>query len=949
VSAQGPNDHPKLEGTIKGAVSADLAALFQQQLTRIEQRRAAWLERARQATPPLFRKPLSPVAIVAVEKDAAAFQGWKTVVTGKPESVCNRPLLPGDSFILDFGEHFSGYFQFSLRRFDIPVDAPVRLSLIFGEVPAEVAEPFDPYPGSLTRSWLQDEVVNIDDVPQTVRLPRRYAFRYVKVTVVAASKHGKFGFAELGAEAITSADEARLLPYEPANAEDAALDQVSRRTLRDCMQTVFEDGPKRDRRLWLGDLRLQALANYASYRNYDLVKRSLYILAGTATDKGLVGTCSFERPEPVRGGNSILDYTALFAPTVLEYLEASGDRQTADDLWPLVLKQLDFTLEPVNHEGLFVPPKGWWLFVDWHRTLDKQASEHAIVLVGAKATRMLAERLGKDADAAFLSEIIPRMEAAAREQLWDDAQGLFISGPKREVSWASQAWMVLAGVSSPEQARRALAGVLQHANAEKPVTPYMHHYVVEALLAAGLRDEARAHLHAYWGGMLQRGADTFWEVYVPGDELLSPYGSHLMNSYCHAWGCTPTYFLRNQPYLSPEGRTMLWESISLLVLMTIPQSSSATAAHPPSVDSRFVLWDPAQPVPAAADCPRLEGVQFVVIQPREPERDGYNWLHGAAVCWHDDELFVTFGHNLGSENTATEVAHGRKSADGGKTWGPLFAIDDGNTANPAVSHGVLLAHAGRLWAFHGCFDDHMQRVHTRAYRRDESSDRWQAIGVVAERGFWPLQEPLKMADGNWIMAGISVAGGYGGPDDPAAVAISHGEDFTRWDVVPIPKPPALEMWGESTVIVDGANVLNIARWGKPVALAAVSDDYGRTWTESRASNLPMAASKPYAGVLSTGQRYLIGTTTADAGNRRSPLTIAVSRPGEKYFSKIYRIRDAVSEGPGESAPGCRLSYPYAVEHADKLYVAYSNDGARGGNRNSAELAVIPVRSLAVGD
>ena len=27
------------------------------------------------------------------------------------------------------------------------------------------------------------------------------------------------------------------------------------------MQDVFEDGPKRDRRLWLGDLRLEALAN----------------------------------------------------------------------------------------------------------------------------------------------------------------------------------------------------------------------------------------------------------------------------------------------------------------------------------------------------------------------------------------------------------------------------------------------------------------------------------------------------------------------------------------------------------------------------------------------------------------------------------------------------------------------------------------------------------------
>jgi len=80
-------------------------------------------------------------------------------------------------------------------------------------------------------------------------------------------------------------------------------------------------------------------------------------------------------------------------------------------------------------------------------------------------------------------------------------------------------------------------------------------------------------------------------------------------------------------------------------------------------------------------------------------------------------------------------------------------------------------------------------------------------------------------------------------------------------------------------------------------------------------------------------------------NRRSPLTIAVGRPGAKTFSKIYRVRDAVHDGPGESDPGCRLSYPYAAEYDGRFYVVYSNDAARGANRNSAELAVIPVEAL----
>ena len=311
-------------------------------------------------------------------------------------------------------------------------------------------------------------------------------------------------------------------------------------------------------------------------------------------------------------------------------------------------------------------------------------------------------------------------------------------------------------------------------------------------------------------------------------------------------------------------------------------------------------------------------------------------------------LYASFGHNQGSENTASEEARGRVSRDGGRTWGDVFTIDPGE-GNLGVSHGVFLSHQGTLWAFQGAFYDRFQRTHTCAYVLDERTGRWLAKGVVVDGGFWPMQEPLKMGDGNWIMAGARVANGY---DNMAghlpAVAISRGDDLTTWELVVIANDesvPAQSIWGESAVILDGPRILNISRWGQPTALASVSSDYGRTWTPAQASNLPMAASKPYAGVLSTGQRYLVCTTTADSGNRRSPLTIAVSRPGETLFSQVFRIRDAVHEGAGESAPQAHLSYPYAVEHAGRLYVAYSNSGTRGGNRNSAELAIIPISSL----
>lgn len=364
----------------------------------------------------------------------------------------------------------------------------------------------------------------------------------------------------------------------------------------------------------------------------------------------------------------------------------------------------------------------------------------------------------------------------------------------------------------------------------------------------------------------------------------------------------------------------------------------------PRKSEPYVLWRGGE-LPKSADIPVLEGVQFSVIKPHEPAVDGGNWLLGVAIAWHQGKLYASYGFNTGSENTASEEAHIRVSDDGGKTWGKVITIDTGE-GNLGVSHGVFLSHNQQLWSFHGAFYDQFQRTHTRAYVLDEASGDWQPKGVVVDAGFWPLQEPQRMSDGNWIMAGARVAHGYEGMEgNLPAVAISRGDDLTRWDLVVIPADKSVDVggiWGESSVIVDGSRILNVSRWGsRALALASVSEDYGRTWTPAGPSNLPMATSKPYTGTLSTGQNYLIGTTAADSGGRRSPLTIAVSRPGEAAFSSVFVIRHAeFPGGPGPSSPRATLCYPYAIERCGKLYVGYAVKSHR-----TAELAVIPLSML----
>lgn len=48
-----------------------------------------------------------------------------------------------------------------------------------------------------------------------------------------------------------------------------------------------------------------------------------------------------------------------------------------------------------------------------------------------------------------------------------------------------------------------------------PGTPYATHFLIEAMIRTGMEEAAARYLEDYWGDMVIRGADTFWEVYDP--------------------------------------------------------------------------------------------------------------------------------------------------------------------------------------------------------------------------------------------------------------------------------------------------------------------------------------------------------------------------------------------------------------------------------------------------
>lgn len=510
--------------------------------------RKRWVRLAESLKPGLHETVQEPLAMVKPVADAGLYLRWRMEPEAPGAALSKRLLKKGDSFILDFGGHRTGSFGFRLVGEGESVDAPARLKLTFGEVPGDVAEPLFPYKGQLSSSWLPEEIITVDYLPQAVRMPRRYAFRYVKVEVIDTSPNFGVRFFDTHAIALSSASgEPAALP---AKTEPwiRRVDEVSRATLRDCMQTTFEDGPRRDQRLWIGDLRLQARASYVTYPNHDLVKRCLYLFAGLPRESdGLLPACVFEKPVPSTTGTFIVDYAALYGAIVLDYVRATKDLAAARELWPVARRQLEILLVDVDGQGLFQTPKGYWAFIDWSRELDRSAAMQGLMIYAMRQLVELGRVTGNSADIAQYPALIEKMAAAGCAAYYDRTLKVCLSGPDRQISWASQAWMTLGGVLRKDEAAEALRRVvIESKTAVQPTTAYLYHHVVEAMVVCGMRTEALALIRQYWGAMVDDGADTFWEAFDPKDSTFSPYGDVHINSFCHAWSCTPSWFFRSQ-------------------------------------------------------------------------------------------------------------------------------------------------------------------------------------------------------------------------------------------------------------------------------------------------------------------------------------------------------------------------------------------------------------------
>jgi len=347
---------------------------------------------------------------------------------------------------------------------------------------------------------------------------------------------------------------------------------------------------------------------------------------------------------------------------------------------------------------------------------------------------------------------------------------------------------------------------------------------------------------------------------------------------------------------------------------------------------------------------RPERIEYRRVFDTVRETGAPHFLHGVAVEEWGGRLAVGFAFNDGAENTVTERMFVCWSDDKGRTWSRPESISP--PAEYANSHSVFLPRADGLWCFGPRFLGMGERpktkkghllldfihLETEAWKYD--GETWTSMGIVGS-DLWPLSAPVRMEDGCWLLSGCDHLW-------TAALAVSRGDDLLHWDTF---KPDVdSEVFTEAAAWTQGNEVLLVMRNqsvltdGKYHAAVALSRDSGRTFGPCELSNLPMATTKPFCGMLSDGRPFMVFNESIDGDpGLRTRLLLGVGEKGTFSLNRLWVVDEGAVSGNGR----CRLSYPYAREIDGKLFIAYSygSHGAVAYNDNDAMLAIVDVGDL----
>ncbi len=325
------------------------------------------------------------------------------------------------------------------------------------------------------------------------------------------------------------------------SSNDALLNQiwsVAEHTFKLCSGVFFIDGIKRDKWIWSGDAYQSFFVNQYLMADPDINRRTLLALRGN---------------DPLTTHiNTILDYTLYWILGIKSHEEAYGDLEFVGQIYPKMCTLMEFCESQLEEHGFLTGREGDWIFIDW-ADLDKEGALCAEQMLFAECYHtmaVLSRKLG--VETARCEEYQKKYEQLTKNIntfYWDSEKGAyidsFVSG-KKHVARHANIFAILFDIADEEQKKQIVEQILLNEQVPQITTPYFKFYEMDALCKMGRLEEVFVRIREYWGGMMERGAVTFWEEFdpaVPEEEQYDMYGDKFGKSLCHAWSASPIYLL----------------------------------------------------------------------------------------------------------------------------------------------------------------------------------------------------------------------------------------------------------------------------------------------------------------------------------------------------------------------------------------------------------------------
>ena len=320
-------------------------------------------------------------------------------------------------------------------------------------------------------------------------------------------------------------------------------------TLSICMQDHYEDCPLREHGQYVGDARVQALMNHYCYSDSALAAKSLWQFVQLQNENGY-----FNALWPTSTNHGLPDYNLVWVMMLHDHYVHTRDRQLLERLYPNLLLLLNrWATSQENKRGLLVwepnpdvQPWEWWLFID-HAPLDKRgevAAYNAFYYAALRYASNLAGVLNELTDMSEWHARSERVFTAFNDQFWSEESGAYVDcnvdGKFSSIISEQTNYLAISFGLADVHKREQIWDSLHTADSiVKSSGPYFDFYVLQAMARMGKAGDALNRIRKVWGGMIDRGATTWWETFDPAwpEDKICP------SSLCHAWSGAPTYFL----------------------------------------------------------------------------------------------------------------------------------------------------------------------------------------------------------------------------------------------------------------------------------------------------------------------------------------------------------------------------------------------------------------------